>query len=272
MMALGSSTGRGGLPDVRVGALTDRMPMGNPPALRDLSSGGSVERDGVRRPFVYASAAVGRSRTLTIVGVLVLFAACDAPSAAADHRTIAATPGGATITIAAADPTLSPAATSSGLRLSGGVGSAAIAAVRTEAARQKLTGVQIARAQSFRIMRARRETASLVTGRATVPGAANAGCFVAIVHGTETMLIQTIGYADYEAETCSGPVAIGLLSTGDPIKFGFVFAASSPNAEVYEPIVIDWDRGDNTLLIDDALSTKASLAGAQTIAAIKKLL
>ncbi len=105
-----------------------------------------------------------------------------------------------------------------------------------------------------------------------MPGAGNAGCFVAVVQGRDTALIPTIGHANYEAQACSGVQAVGLLSTSGSIKFGFMFHGFTPSAQELESIVVDRNRSDNTLLIDDALSTKASQAGAQTIAAMKKLL
>jgi len=131
--------------------------------------------------------------------------------------------------------------------------------------------MKIAPAQSFRIVEGGSEAATLVTGEGNMPGTTNAGCFVAIVHQGKASLTPTIGYGDYEAETCSGPASVGVLSSGSPVRFGVVFDASSPNAQVREPVVVSWNRGDNTLLIDDALSVKASQAGALTIAAMRQL-
>ena len=149
---------------------------------------------------------------------------------------------------------------------------AALSAVLAEAGRRGWRDVDIAPVQSFRMMQAAHHLATLVTGEATVPGAVNAGCFLAVVKDGEVGLISTVGVGDYEAETCIEPLAVGLLSSRAPVRFGTVFRAASPNAMVLEPIVINWDRSNNTLLIDDAMSTKASQAGAQTIAAMKKLL
>ncbi len=156
------------------------------------------------------------------------------------------------------------------VRLSGAAGTAAVATVEAEAKRQGMTDVAATTAQSFRLTEAGRAVAAIVTGKATMPHARYAGCFVAIVRDANVRVIPTIGYGEYEAETCVGPASVGLLSARDPVRFGIVFDASSPNAEVQEPVVVNWDRTTNALAIDDARSTAASRAGATTIAAMRR--
>ncbi len=171
-----------------------------------------------------------------------------------------------------AAPTAAPAAVqaSGEVKLSGAAGTAAIAAAEADAKRRGMTGVAATTAQSFRLTEAGRDVATVITGKATMPDAPYAGCFVAVVSDADVKLIPTIGHGEYEAETCGGPSSVGLLSSRDPVRFGIVFDASSPNAEVQEPVVVNWDRATNAIAIDDARSTAASQAGATTIAAMRR--
>jgi len=166
-----------------------------------------------------------------------------------------------------------PSSSRATLQLSGMADRQAIAAVRAEAARQEMTRVTIASTQSFNVTEGGRIVAALVTGRGNLPNTDLNGCFVATRQGSETMLIPTLGYGDYELEPCARPLAVGLLSSSaSTAKLGLVFGSYSREGNETVPIVINWDRSNNTLLIDDAMSTKASQVGAQTIAAMKKLL
>lgn len=158
------------------------------------------------------------------------------------------------------------------LKLSGPASSDAIAAVLAEAKRQGMRKVEVSAAQSFRLTDGAREVAALVTGEGDVAGAPNAGCFVAISRAGNVELIPTIGYGDYEAETCGGPVAVGLLSLDPTVRIGVIHKAYSPNTELVEPLVIEWNPSDDTLLIDTALSRRALDGGATTIAAMRRIL
>lgn len=164
-----------------------------------------------------------------------------------------------------------PAAGAGVLKLAGFAGAEATAAALAEAKRQGITEVEVSRDQSFRVMDGAHEAATLITGEGDMPDAVNAGCFVAIARAGNVELIPTIGYGDYEAETCGGPVAVGLLSSGPVARVGVIFKASSPNTELTEPLVIDWDRSNDTLLINEALSRRALDGGATSIAAMRRL-
>lgn len=83
------------------------------------------------------------------------------------------------------------------------------------------------------------------------------------------MLIPTLGYGEYELETCGGPLAVGFVSAATMPKIGIVFRSYTRDAERQVPIVIEWDRSNNTLLIDDAASRRARDAGATDIAHIR---
>lgn len=163
-----------------------------------------------------------------------------------------------------------PAAGIAGVRLSGQAGAAAIAAVQQEAERQQMTRVKIAAAQSFAITEGGRTVATLVTGEGNMPGSELNGCFVATLQGNEPMLIPTVGYGNYELEPCGGVLGVGVLSSGSPVKLGVVFRSYSREAEETIPVVVEWDRSNNTLLIDEEGSRRATDGGAKTIAQMRR--
>ena len=155
------------------------------------------------------------------------------------------------------------------IRLSGAASAASIAAAEVSAAKAGWRNVRVSKAQSFRLVAGGREVATLVTGEATlapdVPG-----CFAGMVQGDRVTLVPTIGQGDYETTSCGGPVAAGILRAGKPVGIGVVFTAYSPNAELREPIAFTWDATTNRFMIDPAQSKKASLAGAQSIADMRR--
>ena len=155
-----------------------------------------------------------------------------------------------------------------GLRLSGPASTDAIKAVEDEAARQKMTQIRVDPTQSFAVIDGNQTVATLVTGEGSMPDAKRNGCFVAMKQGVETMLIPTLGYGEYEFETCGGPLAVGFVSMAAMPKLGIVFRSYSHEAEETVPIVVEWDRSNNTLLIDDAASRRALDARATSIAQI----
>jgi hypothetical protein len=211
-----------------------------------------------------------KSKHVAVLAALGI-AACQAePSTATANIGAPAETAPAEIAAGDAGPA-APPATAAGVRLSGPASAEDIAAVQEEAGRQEMTRVKIATAQSFSVKEGGRTVATLVTGEGNMPGAELNGCFVATKQGNETMLIPTVGYNNYELEPCGGPLGVGVLSSGNPVKLGVVFRSFSREAEETIPIVIDWDRSNNTLLIDEAASRRALDGGAKTIAQMRKI-
>ncbi len=155
------------------------------------------------------------------------------------------------------------------IALAGPARAEAIARAAAQAKRQGWRKIMATPAQSFRITRSGREVATLVTGEATFASGVP-GCFAAIVQGDRVALVPTVGTGDYETTSCGKPVAAGLLSPREPVTIGVLFAAYSPNAEGIEPVALRWRASDGTLTIDAAGSRRASLAGAQTIAQMRR--
>lgn len=133
-----------------------------------------------------------------------------------------------------------------------------------------MTDVEINKDQSFRVVDGARQVATVLTGKGDMPDAISAGCFIAIYQGDDVELIPTLGYGTYEAETCGGPLAVGIVSS-EPVRFGIVLRGYSREAKTSVPLVVEWNRSDNTLLIDETLSTKALDAGATSIAAMRRV-
>lgn len=67
-------------------------------------------------------------------------------------------------------------------------------------------------------------------------------------------MVPTIGSGDWEAESSGSAMAAGLISTGNPVVIGIVYQAASANALVREPVVLRWNRKDQTLAADKGLS------------------
>lgn len=157
------------------------------------------------------------------------------------------------------------------LRLVTPVDGAALAATRL--ATQRLQGVQIDGSQSYRISERGRVLGSLVSGLGQGAGATYMGCFVALVQDGATQVVPTIGHGNWEAQTCGGVAAMGIVALRDDIVLiGIVYEASSPNAHGREPVIIRWSRKDRTMLPDEELSQLASESNGQTISAMRRLL
>ncbi len=196
-----------------------------------------------------------------IVATLLMLAACG------QSRSDEATPAPVATSARAAQA----AATSAPprFRLAGRADARALAAA-LDLAGHAMTRVGATPAQSFRIMDGERHVATLVSGNGRAPDATYPGCFTALVQDGRASIVSTIGSGEWEAEACGGTTAVGILSVGETVTIGLLVKAFSPNAEVVEPVVLQWDPATGGLRIDQALSKQASLAGAGTLAAIRR--
>lgn len=218
-----------------------------------------------------------RARVLSLKGSLGLAAACAVAACSAEPSVatsnVVGTVENSSVVASTAVSVPSAASTSAAqdLKLAGQADGAAVAATLAEAQRQQMTDITISKSQSFRVVNGTKQVATVLTGEGKMPDATNAGCFIAIQQGDDVALIPTLGYGNYDADTCGGPLAVGIVSA-NPVRFGIVFRSYSRDAEIKAPMVVEWNRSDNTLLIDDALSTKVVNAGAGSIAAIRGLI
>jgi len=196
-----------------------------------------------------------------ILATLLMLAACGQPRS----DDAMPPPSPSTATAAPAVATLG----GSRFRLAGRADAPALAAA-VELARHGMSKVSATPAQSFRIMDGERHVATLVSGEGLARDASYLGCFTALVQNKRASMVSTIGSGEWEAETCGGTIAVGILSIGETVAIGVLAQAFSPNAEAVEPVVLQWDPATGGLSIDQALSKRASLAGATSIDAIRR--
>lgn len=210
----------------------------------------ATEGDGVKIPDRAA-----------MVATLLMLAACG--QSRSDDATPAPSPSIAGAAPAAATPTHPR------FRLAGRADAPALAAA-VELAGHGMTEVRATPAQSFQIMDGERHVATLVSGKGLARDATYSGCFTALVQNKRASIVSTIGSGEWEAETCGGTIAVGILSVGETVAIGLLAQAFSPNAEAVEPVVLRWDPATGGLSIDQALSKRASLAGATSLDAIRR--
>lgn len=204
--------------------------------------------------------------------VAIAVAACSAGTGGAHGNAteVAASPDTITGNADLADAAPRDAAPAQGsLKLLAPADAGAIAAVRQAAG--TLSDVAVTSAQSFKIMSGGQQIATFVAGEGKAPDAVNAGCFAAIVQNGRATVLPTIGSGAWEAETCLSTDAVGILGASDPVRIAVIYKAASPNAEVLEPVVLQWDR-TGRVTIDEAASTRASTAGATSVKAVRELL
>ncbi|WP_260597410.1 hypothetical protein [Sphingomonas endolithica] len=204
--------------------------------------------------------------------VAIAVAACSAASGGPGNEADASPTTTADSPSPAGRTAASPAKWAAGeppLKLAAPADPAAIAAVRRAA--DRLTDITITAAQSFKIMQGGQQVATFVAGEGKAPDATNAGCFAALVRDGRATVLPTIGSGAWEAETCLATSAVGILDAGNSVRIGVIYQAASPNAEPLEPVILRWDRGAGSFAIDEAASTRASIAGATSVAALRRL-
>ena len=178
--------------------------------------------------------------------------------------------------VIAAAALLLPAATLA-LRPTGSSDAALIAKARSVAA-NTVSDVAIDDAQSFRVLRGKQLKGLFVSGSGQVArdGAGPVhGCFVVGVNADgRVKVIQTIGTDIWEAETCRGVKAVSLLkSDADGTqRLVLIYDAASPNAATVEPVVLRWTGRLDRAEVDITAADKASQAGAESIADVRKAL
>ncbi len=153
----------------------------------------------------------------------------------------------------------------------------------------RLTDTVLFTDQSFRIISDNRDAGALVSGRGTLPAqAADANpvtaCFLALARPAAAprlvtlalahpavvpQLVITIGAGDWEAESCNGIVAIGLLPDADGrMRAALIYKTTAPHESPIEPVVVSWSA-TGPLTIDAEASKRASSAGAETVQQVR---
>lgn len=86
--------------------------------------------------------------------------------------------------------------------------------------------------------------------------------------------IRTIGYAWTEAEQCAGVEAVGFMQYAlERPRLLLLYRASTRNASLKEPLVIDWDASAGAYVANEKLSSQLEdEPAAATISGMRKIL
>lgn len=98
-------------------------------------------------------------------------------------------------------------------------------------------------------------------------------CFIGWEEGDNKSVttIPTIGFDQWEAETCNETKAVSVISKdNNSAKIAVIYQAASPNAIAWESVILDVN--DNGLTIDQELTDKFGSQGAKTIKELKALI
>lgn len=103
----------------------------------------------------------------------------------------------------------------------------------------------------------------------------DAVCFIAWSDGNGKIqrIVPTIGFDNWEAETCAGTKAVGVLADDDKgsTKLAVIYSAQSPNAIATESVILSLDKSTGVLSLDDSLTKKIGSQGAETLNTLKAL-
>jgi hypothetical protein len=130
------------------------------------------------------------ARTFALRGSAMSILAC-AIAACGAEPSVATSNAVGTTTVSVSAPAVPPA--QHALKLAGQADGTAVAATLAETRRQKLTDVEISKAQSFRVVDGARQVATVLTGHGDMPDAIAAGCFIAIHQRGDVELIPDAG-------------------------------------------------------------------------------
>ncbi len=150
----------------------------------------------------------------------------------------------------------------------------AFSAARTALEAEKLAKVELFEAQSFKLVQRDGRAVSLVSGRASAPGAAVG---TGLCRGPRRRCRRRPSRAHRRRRRLGSRVVSGRAGPrphrtagAAPLTLAVIYDARSPNSSVIEPIVLVLKAG--RLNIDPAASRKASLAGATTLRAVRAAL
>lgn len=103
----------------------------------------------------------------------------------------------------------------------------------------------------------------------------DAVCFIAWSDGNGKIqrIVPTIGFDNWEAETCTGTKAVGVLADDDKgsTKLAVIYSAQSPNAIATESVIFSIDKETGALVFDKELTRKLSVQSVGTLTALNDL-
>lgn len=99
-------------------------------------------------------------------------------------------------------------------------------------------------------------------------------CFVAWsnnAHQVERVL-PTIGFGDWEAETCHATRSVGMLDEKDnKVIIAVIYDVASPNTTAQEAIIVSVDLTNHSITINEPLTRKIGASGAKSIKELRTL-
>jgi hypothetical protein len=104
-------------------------------------------------------------------------------------------------------------------------------------------------------------------------GKDNNVCFVSLAdgHGRVAVTIPTIGFNQWEAETCTATRAVSIIAQKDHrAKIAVIYEAASPNATAWESVL--FDLNNSGLTVDKVLTNKVGSQGAESVGELKILI
>lgn len=143
--------------------------------------------------------------------------------------------------------------------------------VAQAAAQLSLSGASLIEKQVFEVKDKGQKLGTLIAAEG-YNQSDNPVCFIAWADKQDavTAVIPTIGFQQWEAETCFATSAIGVVSRSEATaRVGVIYAAKSPNADATEALVLDLSA--EGIQLNTALTGSASTAGIKTLGALKAL-
>ncbi|AMB76256.1 hypothetical protein [Pantoea ananatis] len=128
--------------------------------------------------------------------------------------------------------------------------------------------------QSFALISNNKTVGSFISGHG-FNAQDNDVCFIGWSKKEPTIseVIPTIGFDNWEAETCAATKSVGIISKDNDAstKIAVIYEASSPNASSDEAIIFSVDNESGDISIDQGLTEKIGASGAKNIKELKAL-
>ena len=128
--------------------------------------------------------------------------------------------------------------------------------------------------QSFELYADEKKIGAFISGQG-FSGQDTGICLIgwATVADNIAVTIPTVGKDRWEAETCNGTVAVGILSPeeAEQVIIGVIYRAQSPNASLMESVIFAVDKQQQKLTLEQALTEKIGSQGASTLGSLRRL-
>jgi hypothetical protein len=157
---------------------------------------------------------------------------------------------------------------------------AAAKSVMRYAEQRKFANAKVYDKQVFQVSLGGEVLGTLVSGSGlftTEVQSDNSTCFIALVKpDNKVVLMPTVGFGDWETESCLSIEAVGTLSPQPQTGFGRIVVihggSTGPASSGRSPVVLMWNSKTRSFEIDLEASMKAGRVSEGTVAAMRKAL